>query len=189
MADEGTGNPPLELNKDWIRKFLDNDVTDFQSALKKILTDKVDPDPSTILQSLFSGPAMFSLLSEVPTVKNMMKGGSKPDSVLEESEWPLIIGLMGKGELNGDSVLSGVQDTAETLTEFLEGQQTLFNDIEYALEDTIDTLFGTQGDNLEKIDGQKMIDIFEDVDDDLTSDSSSGGSGSGDSDDEDEDDD
>lgn len=163
---EDPGKPPLVMDKAWIKKFLDVDIADFQSELKKILTDQV---PADLIATILSAFTTGSLDDVIPTVSTLQEDGEKPDYVLSGSTWPLVIGNMaGSATVHGKAVTGGVTAMAATLTGILEDQQTLFDDIEDNLRDAMDTLFKAQGDSLDKVDGEKLLDAFEDVDDDLT---------------------
>ncbi|WP_320774400.1 type VII secretion system-associated protein [Streptomyces sp. CRN 30] len=160
MADSTTVN----LDKAWLENFLNHDILNFRNELKKILDDGVDA----------SGEV-------VPALANLMPGGAAPEEWLTgsvENQIPLIIGgLSSDGRTNGKTLVEAIRELMEAIDTILEHQKVLFEDIEDNLATSIDKLFKTQGDNLAKIDGDKLLDIFEDVDDSL------GGSGSSDEED------
>ncbi|MER7786528.1 type VII secretion system-associated protein [Streptomyces sp. NPDC097640] len=147
----------IQLNKKWMENFINVDVHDFQAELKKILKDKGDI------------PALLSLKSENP---HGWKGANVPSG----TKLPLTIGSMTEEETltNGSHLHKSLVKLIDQIVEMIEDQQTLFDDIEDNLRDTVNTLLKTQDDNLAKIDGEKFLDHIEDVDDDLS------GSGGGD---------
>jgi hypothetical protein len=146
---------PVNLDKAWLEKFLSQDIKGFSEEIRKIQGDGTD------------APALANLLPE----------GERPAGTLAGASVPLTIGGMLKDTLtNGQRLNQAVVDMITEIVTILEEQKTLFSSIEDGLESTIEELFKTQGDNLEKIDGQKLLDIFSDVDDVL-------GGGSGEDDD------
>ncbi|WP_328583214.1 type VII secretion system-associated protein [Streptomyces sp. NBC_00370] len=163
MADGGKDGP-LVLNKEWIKGFINGDLHEFQTAIGKILSDA----PSERFASDMHG-------ADVQSIVNL--GHIRPSNIHTGNSIPLAIGaLAGDDGLAGDLV-KAVKDTADQLAEFVKDQKTLFEDIESNLRDAMETLLKTEGDSLNKIDGEKFLDVFEDVNDDITD--SLGGSGGG----------
>lgn len=170
MADK----PPVNLNKAWLKSFLDNDVVPFLAAVKKIREDGNDPGGVLV-------PGMRNLQSGE-------KGGKKAPGFYDGQKVPLAIGLMAgdkDGRTNGGYLINSLTTMVDQIDEILKFQVELFGEIEDNLEDTIAEMFKTQDDNLEKIDGKKIINFFEGVDEVL----SEGGGGSKDGDGDDGDDD
>ena len=84
----------------------------------------------------------------------------------------LRIGLMNGGDskdpVGGSTLVEALKTQATALDKILTGQKTLFDDIDDALDETITTLLKTQGDSLDSIDGEKLLDIFDTVDGDMS---------------------
>ena len=83
---------------------------------------------------------------------------------------PLAIGPMGQegNATGGDYVQKSAAKIVGELTGILDTQKLLFEELLDNLADTVTELKETQGDNLQKIDGQDFLDIFADVEDILT---------------------
>ncbi|MGP3985816.1 type VII secretion system-associated protein [Streptomyces sp. 3N207] len=175
MTDPG-GKPPLTLDKAWIEKFLNVDIEEFQAELKKIRTESGPYSPISLVLAIAGMPMPDWM---VPTMAMLAGGAAPPDSVAKDAPWPLMIGPMaGEGDTVGGAEMSKrVSNMATELHGFLSDQVTLFRDIEENLRDSIDSLFSAEGDSLEKIDGQKLIDALEDVEDDLAAENSGSSSG------------
>ncbi|MFJ1746196.1 type VII secretion system-associated protein [Streptomyces sp. NPDC088116] len=164
--------PTVNVNKAWMQKFLDDDIKPFRKAIAAIRED---------------GEAPASDL-KAPAVGNLLAGnGAKTAAGFHDGQKvPLAIGLMAADEgerTNGAYVIKSLNAVLEQLEEILKMQSELFEEMEANLEDSIEKMFKTQDDSLEKIDGKKFIDFFEDVDDVLSE--GTGGSGGGDDEDED----
>ncbi|TXC99886.1 type VII secretion system-associated protein [Streptomyces sp. ISID311] len=128
-----------------VQTFIDNDVSDFMSALEKIRKD--DPGGVRALKSILDGTATVDTLDE-----NQI----------------LAIGLMaGDDSLHGQNLIKAVQTVATSVDEILATQGTLFKDIDRDLRRTVKTLLDTQGSSLASIDGEKLLDVFSNVDSDL----------------------
>ncbi|MEU1662352.1 type VII secretion system-associated protein [Streptomyces sparsogenes] len=157
MADKK--QPPTQLNKEWLENFRKVDLADFRKSLKTV------SENSTATPVI---PSMKALKGEDDGVPGLPFG----------TPVPLAIGNLAKDEgTHGQAVNEAVVELVTALDGILESHLTLFKDIDDALEETIDSLFKTQGESLDAIDGQKFVDIFEDVDADLTTpaDEESGG--------------
>ncbi|MFE6281204.1 type VII secretion system-associated protein [Streptomyces sp. NPDC057877] len=156
MADA----PTVNLDKAWLENFLNNDILNFRNELKKIVNDGVGP----------SGEI-------VPALANLLPEGQIPEGSLPGAVRPLTIGSMAADtRTNGKALVEAVTELIGAIDLILENQKILFEDIDDNLRTSIDKLFKTQGDNLARIDGDKLLDIFEDVDESL------GGSGDPDDD-------
>lgn len=153
----------IQLDKTWMENFINVDVHEFKLELKKILQDRGDI------------PAVGSLKSENPH-------DYADPPIPSGTKLPLTIGRMTEEEdlTNGSNIHNTLVDLIDQIVEMIEEQQTLFDDIEDNLRETVDTLLKTQDGNLAKIDGEKFLDGIEDVEDDLSSEGS--GSGGGDDD-------
>ncbi|GGZ00863.1 type VII secretion system-associated protein [Streptomyces poonensis] len=147
MADSA----PVNLDKAWLENFLNDDVKDFLSALEKIMAD-----------GTVGG-------EEIPALYNLLPEGQHGPGVLPGAKLPLTIGGMETDtETNGQHLTTAVKELITAIHTILENQKLLFESIEDGLADSIDELFKTQGENLEKIDGEKLVDIFSEVDEYLS---------------------
>ncbi|MFE6904678.1 type VII secretion system-associated protein [Streptomyces sp. NPDC057717] len=145
-----------QLDTQALKSFIQNDLTDFLRDLDTIRKD----DPSGV-------QALYSILA----------GRNTPDTLGENLI--LGIGLMaGDDNVFGQSLISKIKDSGQGIDDIFVSQKTLFKDIESDLQDTIDTLLKDQKGSLASIDGAKLLDIFSDVDGDLSGGDSGSGSGS-----------
>jgi hypothetical protein len=79
------------------------------------------------------------------------------------------IGLMGADDVTyGKTLVSSVLSAATSIDTILDAQGDLFDDIDDNLETTISTLLKTQGTTLESVNGEKLLDIWSDIDGDLS---------------------
>ncbi|MGS2589441.1 type VII secretion system-associated protein [Streptomyces hebeiensis] len=165
MAENG---PTLNLNKAWLQDFLTNDVGEFLTKVKKMREDD----------------------GEIPAIPNLQggeDGANKAIGFRDGQKTPLAIGTMAldkEGRTNGGYLIKSLNALVDQVDEILKLQVELFEEIEDNLEDTIEEIFTTQEDNLGKIDGKKIVNFFEGVDDVL---SESGGGSNNKDEDEDED--
>jgi hypothetical protein len=140
-----------------LQTFLDVDVAAFIEELKKIRQD----DWAVALYSILQGKGTSSTLQENPV---------------------LALGLMASGEgdpVFGAGLINAVTTDAQSFDDVFAFQQQLFKDIDSDLQETIETLLTTQGASLESIDGEKLLDPFDEVDSDLgNAGQASGSSGS-----------
>lgn len=136
------------LDSTALKNFRNNDVADFIAALLDIRKDKAG------VRSL------KNLVAE--TGADSASGGAKI----------LRIGLMGGGDAEdptgGATLVEALRTQATSLDSIFVSQKTLFDDIDDALEETITTLLKTQGESLASIDGEKLMDIFDTVDDEMS---------------------
>ncbi|MFD7530759.1 MULTISPECIES: type VII secretion system-associated protein [unclassified Streptomyces] len=129
-----------------LKAFAEHDITDFQTALDKIRKD--DPNGLKALKSILDGRTTPGTLQQDPA---------------------LAIGLMGTDDsVHGQSLVAAVKKAAGSVDEIFESQQTLFKHIKSDLLTTIEKLLSTQGKSLESIDGAALLDIFSDVDKELS---------------------
>ncbi|WP_031088491.1 type VII secretion system-associated protein [Streptomyces sp. NRRL WC-3549] len=166
MAEE---TPAVNLNKEWLQKFLDNDVLPFLAAVKSIRENGNSPGGLYV-------PGMS-------TLQGGADGAKTAPGFLDGQKVPLAIGAMAgdaEGRTNGGYLVKSLNGMVDQLDEILKLQVDLFEEIGEDLKDTIAKMFKTQDDNLEKIDGKKLVDFFEGVDEVL---SESGGGSSGNKDD------
>lgn len=148
MADDGT---TVNLDKAWLENFLNHDILNFRDALKKITRDGLSTTGEVI-----------------PSLENLSARGKVTDDWPIEATRPLMIGYMADNEtVNGAALVEAVTNLIKELVPILDNQVQLFEDIEDNLRTSIEELFEAQGENLTRIDGDKLLDIFEDVDDTL----------------------
>ncbi|MFJ8613714.1 type VII secretion system-associated protein [Streptomyces sp. NPDC093675] len=143
------------LDTKTLQKFLDNDVKDFSGRLDDIQKD--DSNGVRALHSIVTGQKDPATLGENPVL------GIGP--------------MANDDELYGQSLIKNITTAASQIDDIFTGQKKLFGDIQTDLETVIKTLLKGQSDSLDTIDGEKMLDPFGDIDDDL----SSFGGGKGDS--------
>ncbi|MGW0832707.1 type VII secretion system-associated protein [Streptomyces prunicolor] len=136
------------LDSTALKNFKDHDVADFISNLLEIRQDKAGVRS---LKNLIAetGAGSAQGLAKILRI-GLMNGGDSSDPV------------------GGGTLVEALKTQATALDKILTGQKTLFDDIDDALEETITTLLKTQGDSLDKIDGEKLLDIFDTVDGDMS---------------------
>src|SRR5688572_8872499 len=105
------------LNVEWLKKFKNGPVHDFIMEIDRM----TKPDGSV------------QPIEEIAS-------GVKTESTIDTTK-PLIIGPLAKDDsLSGGRLNSAVQGTAEVLAALLRHQQTLFDDIAEAMDDTVKQL-------------------------------------------------
>ncbi|MFK0120064.1 type VII secretion system-associated protein [Streptomyces sp. NPDC090994] len=136
------------LDSTALRNFKNNDVADFINDLLNIRKDNAG----------------------VRSLKNLV-AETGTDSAAGAAKI-LRIGLMGGGDTEdptgGGALVQKLKEQATSLDSIFTSQKTLFDDIDDALDETITTLLKTQGESLTSIDGEKLLDIFDTVDDDMS---------------------
>ncbi|MEU6227592.1 type VII secretion system-associated protein [Streptomyces sp. NPDC047042] len=144
--------PTVNLNKAWLQNFLDNDVIPFRDEIRKLGLDGVSPVDGV----------------DVPAVVDLVAAGGKTAVGFRDGQVkPLAIGSMaadGKGRTNGGNIAGKLNELIEQLTSILAFQGELFDEIEDDLKETLEKMFKTQDESLDKIDGKKFVNFFEDVD-------------------------
>ncbi|MEU9246435.1 type VII secretion system-associated protein [Streptomyces sp. NPDC048385] len=142
------------LDSTALKNFKNNDVADFISDLLAIRKDNAGVRS---LKNLVAetGEGSAAGLAKILRI-GLMNGGDSKDPV------------------GGSTLVEALKTQAGALDKILTGQKTLFDDIDDALEETITTLLKTQGDSLESIDGEKLLDIFDTVDGDMSGTDSKG---------------
>lgn len=150
MAD--SGNPPLKLDKEAVKQFLTEEVRPFTESVKKVLNE---PNEDGVLPLPY-----YTAESKHPS-----------GSPLAGAGLPFAIGDMAGDNssiLSSKNMLGSVTGMIDQVDGILRTQIRLFGDIEDGLEDTIHSLLKTQGGSLDSINGEKIVDVFIDVDDDLS---------------------
>ncbi|MFJ4895958.1 type VII secretion system-associated protein [Streptomyces sp. NPDC088788] len=154
------------LDKGWMKNFIDTEIEDFRTAIDKISKDgRYEGNHWNEHNDSYD-------IEDVRAVGNLSKYGN----VDADNQVPLALGaLVGKDGMGADLV-KAVLDAAKQLNDVVLDQKKLFDDIEDALRETMDTLLNTEGESLDKIDGDKFItSVFEDVSDDIRDSLASGG--------------
>ncbi|MEW2223368.1 type VII secretion system-associated protein [Streptomyces sp. NPDC006990] len=167
MADGDDGSK-LVLNKEWMKKFIDDEIDEFKTALDKISKE------GDYKGNHYNDETNAYDVEHVMSVTELSDPTKQVDS---DNHAPLALGdLVGK-EGAASEFADKVRGVADELGVVITDQKRLFDDIEDALREAMESLLKTEGDSLEKIDGDKFItSVFEDVSDDI-SDSLGGGSG------------
>lgn len=137
------------LDVEFLNRFIANQIVEFQSTLNRILQDSPDGLP-------------ISKIAE-ETVTTF------------DSPRPLNVGLMAKELGQGADLNSDVAKAAAEIQRLLEDQQVLFSDIKEAMEELVAKMRASQDVNLETIPLDDFMDVFEDVDSDLSNPSDSEG--------------
>lgn len=134
----------VRLDRKWLENFLAEEVGPFRKGLESLLQD--EPDTGV--------PSMWELL-----------GGTVDFTTLEQGK-PLTIGRMATDDsFAGKRLNDSVRTSAESIDVTVKEQIELFKSVEENLRDAIEVLFKTQGQSLEKIEGRKFLEHFEDVSD------------------------
>ncbi|MEU9700668.1 type VII secretion system-associated protein [Streptomyces sp. NPDC047981] len=169
MADDPGSKPPTgdtkltRLDVQTLRRFIDHDVASFLlwlGALQEAGGRYVKNGEGYDLD--FSGVPSMSGLSaqlESPTLYN-----SKVTLLLGKLTAP------GKddGPMSAHDFLAFVKGAASELAVVVDDQKDFFEDVKRNLESVLTTMTGAQHKNLDEIDSQKFLDLFRDVEADLT---------------------
>ena len=152
---------PVQLNKEWLEAFIRDEIGPFKGEIKKMGSEGAAPLDASLI---------------VPPLADLKEGGGSAEGFLTGQKIPLAIGLMAgdTASTNGGFIAKALTALVEQLTGILKQQGELFDEIEENLQSSIEELFGAQSGNLEKIDGKKFVDFFEDVDDILSQGSGTG---------------
>ncbi|MFC4508302.1 MULTISPECIES: type VII secretion system-associated protein [Streptomyces] len=135
------------LDSRGIQTFIETTLAEFLAEFEKIRKD--DPNSARAL-------------------KTMLAGTATPET-LDENQFAAI-GLMAADDsVHGQSLIKTITTVAGSVDDEMAANHTLFKDIDRDLRETVKTLLTTQDTNLSSIDGEKFLDIFTDVDDDLGS--------------------
>ncbi|MFK4688183.1 type VII secretion system-associated protein [Streptomyces pristinaespiralis] len=138
-----------QLDAAHLQTFIDTEVADFDKDLVDIGKDV--PKGARALKSLVEG-------------YHAHEGDH-----LQENPY-LAIGLMAAegGLVKGNALVSRVADAAKGIVDVLTAEQNLFKHIARNLEETIKVLQKNQDQSLTAISAEKMLDLFSDVDNDLS---------------------
>ncbi|MGI5197942.1 type VII secretion system-associated protein [Streptomyces sp. CA-288835] len=137
------------LDSEFIKKFTTEQIEVFAATLGAIAQDHAT-----------EGPAMKSISAGI-------------ENTTISSTTPLILGEMAKEQSSsgGGELNAVVRKAAEELARIFEDHGVLFEDVQEAMWDTVDKLNEAQGKGLETIAMEEFMDIFEDVDSDLSGES------------------
>ncbi|KOV30675.1 type VII secretion system-associated protein [Streptomyces sp. XY152] len=146
-----------QLDASHLQTFIDTEVADFNKDLVGIGKDV--PGGARALKSLVEGYH------------------SSEGNHLQENPY-LAIGLMATegGLVKGNTLVSRIADAAKGIVDVLTAEQKLFKHIAGNLEETIKVLQKNQDRSLTAISAEKMLDLFSDVDNDLSGTPASGNS-------------
>ncbi|MGY1500746.1 type VII secretion system-associated protein [Streptomyces sp. QTS52] len=143
--------PTVNLNKAWLQRFLDDDVSSVKDEIRKMGLEDKSPTDGVL----------------VPALADLMPGGKTAIGFLDAQVKPIAIGTMAadaSGRTNGGNITAKLNTLLEQVTGILTQQGELFAEIEDDLKDTIEKMFKNQEESLDKIDGKKFVNFFEDVD-------------------------
>jgi len=134
-----------------LQTFIDTELKDFVTQTENIRKDAApgSDHPGRALKSLINGEA-------------------DPDT-LNQNQFLALGPMVGDDSLtHGKPLVEAATKSAKSIDGILENQQRLFRDIERDFRETLKIMGATQNDNITKIKAEKLLDIFEDVDHDLT---------------------
>ncbi|MFE7928971.1 type VII secretion system-associated protein [Streptomyces sp. NPDC057456] len=147
-----SGKTPVKLDKTAVKQFLTEEIRPFKESVKQVLKE---PNEDGVL----------------PLPWHSAEAKHDSTSPIAGAKMPFAIGGMAGDAsvlLSSSHLLSSVTGMIDQVDEILKLQIRLFADIEDGLEDTVHSLLKTQDGNLGSINGEKMVDVFIDVDDDLS---------------------
>ena len=147
-ADPNSKTGKLVMDQAGLRSFIDDRVIPFRDSISKIQLD--DPAAGETLATLLGD-------SDITTTDQFNA---------YDTGKPLAIGFMNQAGVLGDKgkeLSEGMVKAIQSIVEVYEQQHTLFEDIVENMETTLTKLKETQGGNLQNLDGQEFLDIFEDT--------------------------
>ncbi|GGT64276.1 type VII secretion system-associated protein [Streptomyces sp. NPDC059153] len=134
-----------------LQTFIDNDLRDFLTKTEEIRRDKYAGDDQRPIRSL----------------KSLVDGETTPETMAQNQL--LALGPMVNDDTtHGKSLIEAVKSAAKSVDEILERQQRLFKDIDRDFRQTLKLMGSTQGDNITEINADKLLELFEDVDNDMS---------------------
>ncbi|MFE5923232.1 type VII secretion system-associated protein [Streptomyces sp. NPDC056468] len=136
------------LNTEFLNQFITNHIETFSSSLEKMQKDD---------QAL--GPAISTVAEK--EITNTTISASKP----------LVLGHLAfkDSPVGGADLNKAIQGAAAELQRIIDSHVILFDDLQEAMEETVQKLNSIQGKNLENISFEDFEEIFEDVETDLES--------------------
>lgn len=139
------------LDKKQLQQFRDVDVEDVR---KKAVKHRDEED------------------SGIRPLGHLVDGHTTADNT-DKAQQVLHIGNMSRDpDVSGPTLIENITTVAKSIDKLLGDQEKLFEEMQEALQDTLDKMSKTQQDNLDAIDAQSLLQIFSDVD---TATSGSGG--------------
>lgn len=143
------------LNSEGLKRFVEEDLDEFIRYTKDIREDAPAQGPRAL--------------------KSLIEGYTTPDTQGLPNQF-LRIGKLGNDDgVHGAELTKRIESGAKGIDDVLVTMGSLFKHIDADLRETIETLLKTQGDSLAAIGGQKLLDIFSDVDSDLSGSPASSG--------------
>ncbi|MFH8625921.1 type VII secretion system-associated protein [Streptomyces vietnamensis] len=133
-----------------LQTFIDHDIKDFLTKTEEIRRDKDSGDAKYPIRAL----------------RSLVDGETTPETIGQNQI--LALGPMaGDDTTHGKSLIEAVKGAAKSIDEILERQQRLFRDIDRDFRQTLKIMGSAQSDNLTEIKADKMLELFEDVDNDM----------------------
>ncbi|MFF0478486.1 type VII secretion system-associated protein [Streptomyces sp. NPDC004284] len=133
-----------------LQTFVDHDIKDFLTKTEEIRRDKDSGDATYPIRAL----------------RSLVDGETTPETIGQNQV--LALGPMaGDDTTHGKSLIEAVKGAAKSIDEILERQQRLFRDIDRDFRQTLKLMGSAQSDNLTEINAEKMLELFEDVDNDM----------------------
>lgn len=134
-----------------LQTFVDHDIKDFLTKTEEIRRDKDAGGGNHPVRSL----------------KSLIDGESTPETI-GQNQFLALGPMVGDDLSHGKGLIAAVTASAKSIDEILERQQRIFNDIDRDFRQTLKLMGSTQSDNITEIDGEKLLELFEDVDNDMS---------------------
>ncbi|WMX43815.1 type VII secretion system-associated protein [Streptomyces roseicoloratus] len=170
VADKDPGTTPTgdtkltRLDTKTLRRFIDHDVETFVLWLWTL--------QEASGRYLKTGDHYYTLdWTGVPSMSGLSAQLENPTQY--NSKVTLLLGKLtapgkGDGPMSAHDFLTFVKSAASELAVVVDDQKDFFDDVKRNLESVITTMTGAQQKNLDQIDSQKFLDLFRDVETDLT---------------------
>ncbi|MFJ7078534.1 type VII secretion system-associated protein [Streptomyces sp. NPDC098781] len=138
---------PLKLDKEGLQRFIEDEVRPFITELKEMT------------EPTLYGPSLAQVIGREEMDRKELWGLAVP----------LAIGNMAGGDgkfpdVKGRELSDKVIAAAESVIDVIDSHIKLFTEMEEGLLTTVKTLFKEQENSLEKMPGDKIMEVFEDVD-------------------------
>ncbi|WP_399895603.1 type VII secretion system-associated protein [Streptomyces sp. BBFR51] len=141
-----------QLDGKSLQTFIDTQLKDFVTQTEEIRRDGTDPvthRPARAVKSLVNGEATAE--------------------TLRQNQFLALGPMLGDEALtHGKTLLDAITESAKSVDAILENQERLFRDIDRGFRETIKIIGSTQSDNISEINAEKFLDIFDDVDHDMS---------------------
>ncbi|MFJ3672575.1 type VII secretion system-associated protein [Streptomyces sp. NPDC090106] len=135
-----------------LSSFIETELKDFVEQTKNIRQDKTD-----------SGDAR----PPGRALKSLVDGTTTPET-LQQNQFLALGPMVSDGLTHGKNLIEATTKSAKSIDGILEAQERLFRDIDRDFRQTLKLMGNTQSDNIAEINAEKFLDIFEDVDNDLS---------------------